>query len=290
MGTIVIASDPSGDGRNLISDGQQRFTTTAVLLIAARDRLVELEQGRAAHALEASHLSDYVLAQEEAVAKLPLSPDDHETYNLLLERCPVGERRDALASAYRRIKEYLDNLTRSPTDYRRLIHLVQFLDGEVQGCWRWPRGWSVLPEAYVIFETLNDRGTGLTTADLLKNYLFSVAGEQEITHAENVWTRLSGRFDKPEDFVKVLRYEYMSRRGRVTNGALFRVLQTDIGTGAAAVRTYVDRLDSAVQRYVALREPDDASWSSQAIQVKDSLLAFRRFGLEVSTYWRPRSG
>jgi len=142
---------------------------------------------------------------------------------------------------------------------------------------------SGLPEAYVIFETLNDRGADLTTADLLKNYLFSVAGEQEINHAENVWTRLSGRFDKPEDFVKVLRYEYMSRRGRVTNRALYRALQTDIGTGAAAVRTYVDRLDSAVQRYVALREPDDASWSSQAIEVKDSLLAFRRFGFEAST-------
>ena len=32
---------------------------------------------------------------------------------------------------------------------------------------------SDLPEAYVIFETLNDRGADLTTADLLKNYLFS---------------------------------------------------------------------------------------------------------------------
>jgi hypothetical protein len=38
-----------------------------------------------------------------------------------------------------------------------------------------------------------------------------------------------------------------------------------------------------LQRYLALREPDDASWSSQAIEVKDSLLAFRRFGFEAST-------
>ena len=280
MGTVVLASDASGDGRKLIIDGQQRITTTAVVLIAARDRLAELGQDRAAQALEASHLSDYVLAQEETVAKLTLSPDDHETYNLLLERNPVDERRDALASAYRQLKGCLNDVTPAATDYRGLIELVQYLDGEVQVLLAVASG---LAEAYVIFETLNDRGADLTTADLLKNYLFSEAGEQGINHAESVWTRLSGRFDKPDDFVKVLRYEYMSRRGRVTNRALYKALQADIGTGSAAVRTYVDRLDNALHRYVALREPDDASWSSQAIEVKDSLLAFRRFGFEAST-------
>ncbi|MGO9959157.1 MAG: DUF262 domain-containing protein [Solirubrobacteraceae bacterium] len=280
MGTVVLASDVSGDGRKLIIDGQQRITTTAVLLIAARDRLAELGQDRAAQALEASHLSDYVLVQEETVAKLTLSPDDHETYNLLLERSAVDERHDALASAYRQLKGYLDGLTPDQADYRRLIELVEYLDGEVQVLLAVASG---LPEAYVIFETLNDRGADLTTADLLKNYLFSEAGEQGISHAESVWIRLSGRFDKPDDFVKVLRYEYMSRRGRVTNRALYKALQADIGKGPSAVRAYVDRLDHALQRYVALREPDDASWSSQAIEVKDSLLAFRRFGFEAST-------
>jgi hypothetical protein len=57
MGTVVLASDVSGNGRKLIIDGQQRITTTAVLLIAARDRIAELGQDRAAQALEASHTS-----------------------------------------------------------------------------------------------------------------------------------------------------------------------------------------------------------------------------------------
>ena len=30
-------------------------------------------------------------------------------------------------------------------------------------------------EAYTVFETLNARGVGLTTTDLLKNYLFALA-------------------------------------------------------------------------------------------------------------------
>ena len=86
-----------------------------------------------------------------------------------------------------------------------------------------------------------------------------------------------------DDFVKFLRYEYMSRKGRVTNRGLYKALQTDIDHGPGPVRSYLERLEKALQRYVALREPDDASWSSQAIEVKDSLLAFRRFGFEAST-------
>jgi hypothetical protein len=116
---------------------------------------------------------------------------------------------------------------------------------------------------------------------LLKNYLFSEAG-YGIAHTESVWTRLNGRFDKPDDFVKFIRYEYMSRNGRITNRGLYKALQADIGHGTAPVRAYVDRLESALQHYVALREPDDASWSSQSIEVKDSLLAFRRFQFEAS--------
>jgi hypothetical protein len=280
MGTIVLASDADGDGRQLIIDGQQRITTTAILLIAVRDRLRELGQDQAARSVDTTHLSDYVLTKEETVAKLTLSPDDLPTYNALLDGGVSESARDPLSRCYVQLKNCVDELAPTDSYYRSLIDLVDYLDNGVQVLLAVASG---LPEAYVIFETLNDRGADLTTADLLKNYLFSEAGANGIAHAETVWTRLSGRFDKADDFVRFLRFEYMSRNGRVTNRALYKALQTDIGLGTRAVHTYLERLEGALQRYVALREPDDASWSSQAIEVKDSLLAFRRFGFEAST-------
>lgn len=48
---------------------------------------------------------------------------------------------------------------------------------------------SSLPEAYVIFETLNDRGADLTTADLLKNYLFSEPSVRNSPTSSMVGTR-----------------------------------------------------------------------------------------------------
>lgn len=267
MGTVVLASDADGDNRKLIIDGQQRITTTAILFVVVRDRLREFGQDRAAQSVEDTHLSDYVLTEEQTVAKLTLSPEDHPTFSSLLEGRTGDLAQGPVTNCYNQLKDCVDALAPTDSDYRKLIELVNYLDKDVQVLLAVATG---LPEAYVIFETLNDRGADLTTADLLKNYLFSQAGNQGISHAENTWTRLTGRFDKPDDFVRFLRYEYMSRKGRITNRGLYKALQADIGHGAAPVRSYLERLEMALQRYVALREPDDASWSSQAIEVKDS--------------------
>jgi hypothetical protein len=281
MGTVVLASDEEGENRKLIIDGQQRISTTAILFVAIRDRLKELGQERAAQSVEDTHLSDYVLTEEQTVAKLTLSPDDHPVFSAMLDGETHGKLGDdRLSSCYNQLKAYIDDLAPEEADYRRLIELVDYVDRQVQVLLAVASG---LPEAYVIFETLNDRGADLTTADLLKNYLFNQAGTTGIAHAEGSWTRISSRFDKPDELVKFLRYEYMSRKGQVTNRGLYKALQSDIGPGPKSVRAYLDRLEKAIQRYVALREPDDASWSSQAVEVKDSLLAFRRFGFEAST-------
>ncbi|WP_148045139.1 HNH endonuclease family protein, partial [Arthrobacter oryzae] len=244
-----------------------------------QSRLRELGQERAAQSVEDTHLSDYVLREEQTVAKLILSPDDHPSFSALLAQEPIGSKNNLVGGAYALLKERVDALAPGEEDYRSLIDLVAYLDNDVQVLLAVATG---LPEAYVIFETLNDRGEDLTTADLLKNFLFSQAGNQGIGHAQSTWTRLSARFDKPEDFVKFLRYEYMSRKGHVTNRGLYKALQADVRGGTAAVRRYLEGAETALQRYVALREPDDASWSAQAIEVKDSLLAFRRFGFEAS--------
>ena len=90
-------------------------------------------------------------------------------------------------------------------------------------------------------ELAGEELVGDCETDLLKNYLFSESGDQGIAHAESVWTRVSGQFDKADDLVKFLRYEYMSRKGRVTNRSLYLGLQDDIGNGATAVLPYVAR-------------------------------------------------
>lgn len=280
MGTVVLAETGEPNNRRLIIDGQQRITTTAILFVAIRDRLRELGQDRAAGSVEETHLSNYILTQETSAAKLSLSPDDNGVYQNLLAKQYHSSSEDLVSKAYRKLKDQVDSLAPSADDYRSLIDLTSFLDTNVQVLVAVA---SSLPEAYVIFETLNDRGADLTTADLLKNYLFSNAGDNGIAFAQASWTRMVGSFEKSEDFVKFLRHEYMSRNGRVTHRGLYKALQRDIGNGENGVRGYLERAEKTLSQYTALKEPDDASWSPQIVEVKDSLLAFRRFQFEAST-------
>jgi uncharacterized protein with ParB-like and HNH nuclease domain len=59
--------------------------------------------------------------------------------------------------------------------------------------------WVTVPDdraAYIVFETMNDRGLELSATDLIKNYLFGKAGTQQGDYFEQVkqqWSSMVGR-------------------------------------------------------------------------------------------------
>lgn len=277
MGTAVFANPTWKGGRLQIVDGQQRLATTAVFLIAIRDLLAEYGKSQQAKEMTERYLKGYVLSEEAEVERLILSPKDVETYNLLLE----GDRESVnpkhpIAICYEACREHLIELAPSEGEYGNLMEVSAQLENRVQVLVAVATG---LPEAYVIFETLNDRGADLTTADLLKNYLFSKAGAH-MRFFEESWVSLESSFDKADDLVRFIRFEYASRHGAVTLRRLYRAVQDDVESGNA--RKYLERLLHARGVYKALRDPDDAYWSGTDVDVKDALLAYRRFGFESS--------
>ncbi|MFI6603523.1 DUF262 domain-containing protein [Nonomuraea sp. NPDC050536] len=280
MGTIVLAADNNDPGRQIVVDGQQRLTTTAILITAIRDLLQEFGKEDSAREIDKLYLKTFDLEEEDIVVRLKLGQDNLNTYEELLRGQPVSNLKDPLYECYRICMKYLIEIAPTTRNYRDLVSIVTQLERNVQVLLAVASG---LPEAYVIFETLNDRGADLTTADLLKNYLFS----QSKDFHDNVmqqWTRIAAPFkDKPEDLVKFIRYEHSSRAGKVTTRKLYKVIQGDIGRGPTRVREYVKRLERNLEYYSALREPDSELWGRINVDVRDSLLAFRRFGFESST-------
>src|SRR3954454_7696049 len=278
LGTVVFAN-ATDSARQQIVDGQQRLATTAILLVAIRDALRDFKKEKSATHIDETYLRGYDLDSEELVERIVLNPDDQPVYDLLLARAPLPAEGDSpIADAYRQCTEYLKEIAPTESDYRRLIEITTQLDEEVQVLVAVAHD---LPEAYVIFETLNDRGADLTTADLLKNYLFSQA-KHNFTFVQAAWTKISGDFEKPEEFVKFLRYDYMSRHGHVTTRKLYKAIQYDIGTGHTKAKQYVQQLDSARATYLALKDVDSGLWDSLDFDMRDSVLAMRRFGLESS--------
>lgn len=279
MGTVVFATPSGAGGRRQIVDGQQRLATTAILLVAIRDTLRAYGKKKQADAINERFLRGYVLSADDDVERLILSPKDQVAYDALLEeRASDLPSDNPLKSCYDACAVHLKKIAPHAKDYRKLIDVSTQVEQRVQVLVAVA---SDLPEAYVIFETLNDRGADLTTADLLKNYLFS-ASKDYFNFVESQWTALESNFEKPDDLVKFLRYEYVSRKGPTSSRKLYRAIQTDVNGSSMRVKKYIQGLVKAQTVYVALREPESPFWADVNVEVRDALYAYRRFGFEAS--------
>jgi len=279
MGTVVFARPGEDGDRRRIVDGQQRLATTAILFIAIRDRLHELERSRQADEIEKRFLRGYVIAQDDVVERLILSPDDLSGYQHLLNgESQTLPSNSLIRKSYDVCAGHVAGLAPRPKQHENLIQLSQQLENRVQVL---VAEATDLPEAYVIFETLNDRGADLTTADLLKNFLFSAAG-QYFRFVEDRWAQLESNFDRPEDLVKFIRYHHVSRHGSVSGRKLYRAIQSEVGDKATSAKQYIDDLMKAQQVYLALRDPEHSYWNNVNVDVRDALYAYRRFGFEAS--------
>lgn len=277
MGTVVFARPDGPSSRRQIVDGQQRLATTAILYVAIRDELKRLGRVRQADELEKRFLRGYVISADAELERLILNGDDVSSFARLLDEDPQrGASR--IDDAYFVCLEHLRVAMGPREKWEALIDISEQLENRVQVL---VAEASDLPEAYVIFETLNDRGADLTTADLLKNYLFS-SSKDYFKFVEGKWLQLESAFDKPDDLVKFIRYDFTSRHGPTTSRRLYRAIQEEIEGSPKRAKEYVQRLGEAQIVYLALKDPESDFWNSSDAPVKDALYAYRRFGFEAS--------
>ncbi len=129
--------------------------------------------------------------------------------------------------------------------------------------------------AYTVFETLNDRGTRLTVTDLLKNYLFSIAGnvESDLQLIKNQWNNIVGIIDL-EPFPVFLRHFWNSRNGLIRQDRLFKTIRNSYKQ-PDQVFQLLDQLEKSANVYAALSNPYDELWGGNR-QIQQRI---REFGL-----------
>lgn len=84
-------------------------------------------------------------------------------------------------------------------------------------------------DAYLIFETLNDRGADLTIADLLKNYLFGRAGTK-LDAVRDGWMQVLGALDISAEnalFTTFLRHYWSSKHGAIRERELYKSIKSE---------------------------------------------------------------
>lgn len=281
LGAIVLAPTKEDNQFFEIVDGQQRLASLSMVLSSIHQAWKDRKDEEQAAEVFRDYLGSKDRKTREISPKLRLNETNDPAFQAIVLRGETPTAAEVkswpksnrlLADAFLRFKRHLDEwLKRNPDAEEALIEFEKY----VAGC----ANVIVIEvgdeyDAFVIFETLNDRGLELAVADLVKNYLFSLAGERLDTF-KKVWGEISLLVGS-ENLTPFLRHLWLSSEQLVRERDLYRNLRDKIKTPAAA-RQFVERLRKAADLYAALLNPEHNYWQDLAVDARRYLKALRLF-------------
>jgi len=272
LGAIVTQQVPSGLGSipaaNLI-DGQQRLTTVQLLLDALHSELERRGYTRlAGQVLPLIENPENSWRRDEDRYKVwPTNRDRDAFATVMSEPAPVDY--DGLASSRMRdghrffaeqIAEWLDADPDKAED--RAWMLVPAIKDRLQIA---SISLDVNEDAQAIFETLNARGTPLSAADLIKNFLFQQVPERDAEKAylaswadfETPWWEkeiTSGRVKNPRASLFLWQWLIARTLDDFPIREVFTQFKHYVNTVAKDVTTLLPQIKRAADRYRSLSE------------------------------------
>lgn len=265
IGSIVTTKN--NEVRAEVADGQQRLATITILLAAIRDHFYEIGDKDRADAITADLLHKKQLKTLELIPKVRLNDQDNEYFSkrvLLLpnERNGLEEPKKLshmrINKAASLAKEHVRELSGQSSPIDKLTDLVEYIRDSVKVIW------VQVPDdanAFLVFETLNDRGLALAITDLLKNHLFSLSGSR-LSEVQQFWISMTSVLEAlgEDDIVLTfLRHFWSSCYGIVRQKDLYSNIKTQINTLSRAVE-FVKELERNAQIYSAIVNTSDAFW------------------------------
>ena len=114
--------------------------------------------------------------------------------------------------------------------------------------------------AYMVFETLNARGTRLTATDLVKNYVMSQfsSSDSDLDIIEQRWHRILGAA-QAGDFSLFLRHHWNSQHDLVRRQELFKAVKRSVSNQDEA-QSFLEGVESSAHVHAALQRWKDEFW------------------------------
>jgi len=283
LGSIVVTAGENN--RFEVVDGQQRLTTVSLIISAIKDIFNNDNDHEVVVSVKSDFLASTDRKTKEKEPKLILNEIDNEVYQEIIEsianidvskyRRPSHKR---LIDAAKFCLEYLQNLCAKSKDSEEELHAwLDYLETNMKIIV------VVAPDdsnAFIIFETLNDRGLELAISDLLKNYLFHRSGEK-IEETKNRWQTMVSILESASDdplVVTYLRHFSMAKYGLIREKELFSVIRKKITSKRGALN-YSNELSEGARTYSALINTDHDFWTEYDQKVKESVFILNLLGM-----------
>jgi hypothetical protein len=249
LGNIVLTENSGKDSFDII-DGQQRIATTTILNCAIRDIYIVNGENEIATAIQQEMICAFDTTNYQKIPRIILNEIDNPFYKeMMIDKknpTPNNESHILIKSAYDFFHKKLSELnSENPSNWKSEFgKIAKFFKNQSRVVTVYAANDA---DAFTIFETLNDRGADLTISDLLKNYLFSKAGN-EIDSVQNYWieTRsILSEYQKEGEFITFLRHYWSSVYGMTRERELYRDIKSEVTQKSQAVKLAKDMRDAA---------------------------------------------
>lgn len=279
LGSIVINNSQTPD--LVVIDGQQRLITTAVLISALRNHLKLDGHPEFADTIERDFLLNANGGRKHLSPSLILNKTDKSFYeDYIFRGLPLAE-----------MQQLADDEGRSPSN-RLLAECFCFMHKRISALLRDGQSMEEIANAildslnsrvyviridvkddynaFVLFETLNDRGLDLSEADLLKNFLFSISRER-LRDTQGNWEQMEEKLGS-ERLIKFMRHHWLAIHGPIGERGLYSDIKATITTPDDAT-TYSEKLCNASEHYAALCKKDHPLWATFSHERQSALRA-----------------
>ena len=273
LGAAVLVNNGT---YHLLLDGQQRLATATILLAALRDKINEYKSD-AAKQIQDQYITYQDHLTGARVFKIELNIFDRAFFRDFIQSSPrvagtspTKKSHHLIKKAYEyfseRVKEGWDAAGGGKKGFDWAAHITETLRQHVALV-------TVVSNndksAASIFGTLNDRGIGLSTVDLVRSYVLQRAPE---THREEIiqcWDAIFNSAGNNLAVETLIRMSWVAQHGDVKTRALYKVITDTLDTVDAPL-TYARRLRDDAILYRQFREGD-----SEDSEHQENLIALR---------------
>lgn len=268
MGTMVFNKTLEKNNAVEIIDGQQRLMTITIILGVIRDFFIQLGMDDLAFGLQR-----YITLSDRSGNSLGYKIIPHNNINKYYKKNiqeksleknweTKNKAEEIVYKDYKYFKEEIEKKIKNKNFNNQISFLEQIRDKVLDS-----QIINVIvcshDDAYGFFETLNDRGLPLSTADLLKNLLFrkilkdrnNKYSEEEL---ENKWNLISENIgsDKIKSFIRTF---WISKYGNIQEKKLYHAIKKE-KQGASDCVVFLEELIENANYYKKILNPYKEEW------------------------------
>lgn len=240
LGSLVLAAED--DARPQVIDGQQRLTTLMLLMAALREESYARGMSKQVQRITSRMTADD-LADGDAAFKFKTGaanwlvfrdvvlrgPDDHKRKAPEdFDKATQGRNRPLLAN-FARLRGRLSDLLVGQSEQEQRLWLERFHKFLMEKVELVVIEVKSLADAFLLFETLNDRGLQLSAADLLKSHLLGEVAQkadaEDVDQAAAAWDVMLDDLGAAVDVSRFLRHYLLSRYPKVLKDDVFGVFK-----------------------------------------------------------------